>query len=173
MNVMEAFRPVTFVLQLFGLCMEPPCKHGKTILQCYSLLLITLKTIAFLSMIVNHDAIPPNDAYKIASAVKFAQFSCDFMLDIIILVEAFIKAYKEKEFMKNMQEIDCILVHHFDVDLKINELKRSAVKRLVVWICVIGLISVRFLRYHFNSKNISIVWFISRRSLQHRYRITK
>lgn len=154
MNAIEALRPVTRVLQLFGLSMVTPCKQIKNIpferiTKCYSVFLIVLRTIAFLSMTVKQDFRVYTDVHKMSTAVEFIQFYSDFALEIAILVEALVKAHKEKQFMRNIQEIDYILIHEFDIDLKINELKRSAVKRLVVWICFIGLIFVRFSKFHF------------------------
>lgn len=157
MNAIEALRPVTRVLQLFGLSAMPPCEQIKSILfkriiKCYSILLFTLRIAVFFSISMESGYYFQTDFHKIGYLVSKTQLYSIFMLEIIILVEALVKAHKEKQFMKNLTEIDGILMHHFDIDLKMKELKRAAVKQLMIWICVIGVISVRFIVSQYNTK---------------------
>lgn len=155
MNAIEALRPVSCVFQLLGLSVVPFGKKIKIkiknipIGRIIKLLPITLRLICFLISIKNgfyHGA----DPHKIISAIEVTQIYSVYVLEMIILVEALVKAHQERQFMDNLLEIDRILMHHFNFDLKMNELKRSIINRFVIWITIIGFISARILLFHYN-----------------------
>lgn len=141
MNTVAALRPVTRAFQLFGLSVTAPCKFknipSNRIIKCYSFLLIVLRiTIFVYSLAMNQFFIRAEGFVRGFTWTIDITLMCGIrLLEIIILVEAFVKIRQEKQFMQNFLEIDNIFVHHFNIDLKPNDLKLSTIKRLIIWVC--------------------------------------
>lgn len=159
MNTTEALRPVTRIFQLFGLSVTAPCKFknisSSRIIKCYSFLLIALRIGVFVhSIAMNRFVIRSEGTIRgLTTTIDVALMSGIRLLEIIILVEAFVKIRQEKQFMQNFLEIDNIIMHHFNIDLKSHELKLSTIKRLIIWVCTFGtIVSVNlFLAYTHSS----------------------
>lgn len=146
MNTAAALRPVTRAFQLFGLSVTATFKFknipSHRITKCYSLLLIALRISVFIySIASNQFFIRAKGLVRGLTSIIDITLMCGIrLLEIIILIEAFVKIRQEKQFMQNFLEIDKIFVHNFNIDLKPNELKRSTIKRLIIWVCVFGTI---------------------------------
>lgn len=146
MNTTEALRPVTRAFQLFGLSVTAPCKFkaisSNRMIKCYSALLIALRIAVFLHSVATGRFImrPESFVRGLTTTIDIALMSGIRLLEIIILVEAFVKIRQEKQFMQNFLEIDNIIMHHFSIDLKSRELKVSTIKRLIVWVCTFSVI---------------------------------
>lgn len=156
MNALEALRPVTCFFQFLGMTVTT-CRENKNIplefiIKCYSLLVIAIRFSLFFFVSINgtlFKSIKKGDPINLA--INIALICSTYLLEMSILIEAFIKARQEEKFMKNLLEIDRILMHHFDIDLKMSELKRSAIKQLLIWISIIGLFSGFLLIKHYNT----------------------
>lgn len=146
MNTAAALRPVTRAFQLFGLSVTAPCKFknipSNRIIKCYSFLLIALRISIFInSLVTNQFYIRADGSIRgLTSTIDITLLCGIRLLEIIILIEAFVKIRQEKQFMQNFLEIDDIFMHHFNIDLKPNDLKRSILKRLIIWVCTLGTI---------------------------------
>ena len=140
MNTIEALRPVNCVFQLFGLSVTRFCKFKNIPLQCvfkfYPLLLIAIRFIIFCYISNNYKvSINSKIDFLIDTIVMIGGIH---FLEISVLIEAFVKFRQEEKFMENLQEIDNILLHNFNIDLETVKLRKSLVELLFVWICVIA-----------------------------------
>lgn len=155
MNTIEALRPVTRAFQLFGLSVTAPCKFktisSNRLVKCYSMLLIAIRVGVLIHSIaaVRFILRPEASVRGLTKTIDIALMSGVRLLEIIVLVEAFVKIRHEKQFMQNFLEIDNIIMHHFSIDLKSNELKVSSLKRLIIWVSTfVAIVSVNlFLAY--------------------------
>lgn len=153
MNTIEALQLFISVLQFFGLSATRFSAFKfisiHRIIKYYSLLLIAARVCC--ALMFCH--MPPNRKFDLYVDI----ISTDFTLfcDISALIEAFAKARLEEKFMENCLEIDNILIQHFGIDLKMNELRKSTVKRLLIWICLTGTLSIWLLVRHYNFKYFS------------------
>lgn len=150
MSSVEALQPVIHVFQLFGLSVtrfsslkKSPLRH---VINHYPLLLIAIRCSVFCYVSMKYQLTTDED--KLISAINVFIIVSAHLLEISILIEAFVKARQEHTFMDNFVEIDNILSQQFDIDLKMNELKKSAFKRLIIWICIIGIESSYHLLMH-------------------------
>lgn len=145
MSAIEAIRPIIRVFQLFALSTVPvpvpvKSKHKRISLdeyfKIYSLLNIVFRVIIFLyASIANHFFIRQTE-YKIIAAIDTVLISGIRLVEISILVEAFLGRANEKRFIKNLIEIDEILRIRFNIDMKYGDLRRSAFKLSIIWICI-------------------------------------
>lgn len=146
MNTTEALRPVTRAFQLLGLSVTAPCKlkaiSSNRIIKCYSVFLIAVRIAVFIHSVAFGRFLIRTETFVrgLSNTIDIALMSGMRLLEIIILVEAFVKIRQEKQFMQNFLEIDNIIMHHFSIDLKSRELQVSTMKRLIVWVCTFGTI---------------------------------
>lgn len=146
MNTAEALRPINRAFQLFGLSVTPPCKlkniSSNWVIKCYSFLCIALRITSFFYSVGAKQFFKRADALVcgFSPTVDVASMCGIRLLEITILIEAFVKIRHEKQLMRNFLEIDNIFVHHFNVDLKPNELRRSIIKRFIIWASTFGVI---------------------------------
>lgn len=87
-------------------------------------------------------------------------------LEILISFEAFVKSRQEffynflLNFLENLLEIDNTLMQNFNIDLKMHQLKKSTVKRMIAWMCtiVIYYILTLFVHYKYAIFPLDIFW---------------
>lgn len=139
MNTIEALHPLTRVFQLFGLSITrcPTIKYipFHRVIKYYSLLLIAIRSSAFCYLVMKSNF---GSNCKLDLFVDRIVLNVGHFLGMSISTEAFFKARHEDTLMEKISEIDNILIQNFDVDLKLGELRKSAVKRLRIWICIQG-----------------------------------
>lgn len=151
MNTIEALQPVTSVFQLLGLSVarfstlksNPPFHR---VIKFYSLLLIAIRITVFCYIEMKFQLDVNSKLNLIITKVIFDSVH---FIDISILIEAFVKAHREETFMENFVEIDNILRQHFNINFKMNKLRKSSIQQLFVWLCLIEMYSgfLSFLHY--------------------------
>lgn len=150
MNTTEALQPVTSVFQLLGLSVTRFSTLKITLfhrtVKCYSLLLIAIRISVFCYISMKCQIAVDSKLNLIINKVIFVSVH---FIEILILIEAFVKSRREETFMENFVEIDNILKHHFNVDFKMHKLRKSAIKQLFVWLCVIEMYSSLLLFAHY------------------------
>lgn len=153
MSVIEAIEPVTHVFQLFGLSVVQFSTFKNSPIRCvinhYPLLLIAIRFSLFCYVSIKYQLTTDDDNF--ISAINVIIIISAHLLEIVILIETFVKACAEQMFMENFQKIDDILFQNFGVDLKFNKSRKSVVKRLVIWICIVGIESSYHLLMHSNA----------------------
>lgn len=153
MNTIESLQPVTSAFQLLGLSVAQFSTLRNLplhcVIKCYSLLLIAIRFAIFCFVLLKYEL--PAERDKITSVIYASVMVCSYLRETSILIEAFFKARQEEAFMGNFVEIDDTLMRHFDVDLKMNELRKSAFKQLIIWTCIIGIESIYHLQMHYDT----------------------
>lgn len=154
MNIIEGMRPLLGVLQLFGLSVTqfPTFKYISLhrVIKCYSLLFIAIRFIVFCYISVEYQILYLDDD-KLHSIIDMVILISAQTLQVSILFEAFVKARQERTFLENFLEIDDIFMNHFNVDLKISKQRNSAIKLLVIWLCIITVDSALSLVSNYNT----------------------
>lgn len=142
MNAIEALQPVTHIFQIFGLSVATSFQRSTLpfdwIIKCYSLLLNTLRIAIFAATIITQTFFVRDRTHAMYAIIDIILVCGVRLLEIVNSVEAFFKVHHEKQLMKNFMEIDNILMHRFNVDLKSNELRPSATKRLFIWLFTVA-----------------------------------
>lgn len=107
-------------------------------MKCYSFLLIALRITIFVYELLTHQLFIRETVLVNGLSTIFnnALLCGTRLLEITILIEALFKIRQEKKLMQNFVEIDNTLKRHFNIDLKPNELRRSTIKRLIIWTCI-------------------------------------
>lgn len=142
MNIIEALRPVIRIFQMFGLSAAQFCTFKyipfhRIIIKYYFFLLIATRFSIFCYISMKYHLSPTED--KVHSVIDVVSIASAHWLEIVILLEAFIKSHQDEAFMANFLQIDNLLIQHFGIDLKMNKLRISVVKRLAIWISIIGI----------------------------------
>lgn len=141
MNAIEAIQPVTTVFQLFGLSVATSLHPSKLpyhwILKCYSVLLNAIRIAILATTIVTHMFCVRNRAHDMYATIDTILVCGIRLLEIVNSTEAFFKIRHETKMEENLIEIDNILIHRFNIDLKPTELRPSAIKRLIIWLCIV------------------------------------
>lgn len=164
MDTIEALQPLIRVFQLLGMSIVefPTFKHipFHRVIKYYSLLLIASRFSIFCYIMTNSHIFANS---KLNFTIDRAILSFSHFVEMSTLLEAFVKARQEEMFLGNLREIDDILTHNFNVDLKMNKLRRSAVKRLIIWMCGIGVNCSLILFAHYNEYYFAsiIIWMMS------------
>lgn len=142
MNAIEAFQPVTNVFQIFGLSVATSFQPSKFpyqwIVKCYSFLLNSFRIGIFVVTILLQLFYVRNRSHEMYATIDTILVCGVRLLEIVNSAEAFLKFHHETQLMENFMEIDNILVHRFNIDLKPNELRSSVMKRLIVWFCTVA-----------------------------------
>lgn len=140
MDTILELRSVNRVLQLFGLSVTQFSTFKyiplHRFIKHYSILLIALRLIMFCYISIKYQISADNDDTMHSTLDTSTIFSAH-LLEIFILAEAFAKARLEETCMENFLEIDHILMQRFNIELKNGKQRRSAVYRLIIWLCVI------------------------------------
>lgn len=165
MNTIEALRPVTRLFQLFALSSTQLCALKcislQRLIKHYPLLLIAIRLIIFCYISTKYELSPTED--KIHSFMDVVAISIAYFLEIIILIEVFAKTSQEEAFMENFLEIDNILTQHFGINLKMNKLRTSTVKQLIIWIWIVAIDSSYRLLKRYNTQYFGqeLIWTLS------------
>lgn len=142
MNAIEALQPVTHVFQLFGLSVATPFQRAtfplRWILKCYSLLLNTLRIGIFTVTLMRQLFYVRNSTHEIYATIDIMLVCGVRLLEIVNSVEALFRGRKEQQLIENFMEIDRILMQRFNIDLKPNQLRYSAIKHLIIWFCAVA-----------------------------------
>lgn len=142
MNAIEALQPVNHVFHTFGLSVTPSCQRTKVscgwILKCYSLLLNSVRIGIFASTLITQIFFVRSRSHTMYATIDIILVCGVRLLEIVNSAEGFFKVQQEKQLMKNFMEIDNILMHRFNVDLKSSELRPSTIKRLIIWFCTLA-----------------------------------
>lgn len=165
MNSIEALQPLTRVFQLLGLSVTqiPTFRNIPLhrITKYYSLLLIAIRlcTVWYVLAKCQLTVISSTQSFIIDKIM----LGCVELLEVIILIEAFIKFRQEESLMDSFLQVDAIMMHHFDIDLKLNELRKSAVHRLIVWMSIVGLYFTCLWFTHYNTQyfHFILIWTLS------------
>lgn len=140
MSTVEALAPVARVLHLFGLspvqCSTIKFTPLQRVIKYYFLLLIAIRFSLYCYMYRKYELL---ETTKLSLFIDKFTLNAIHVLEMSILIEAFVKARQEKKFMEYCLEIDRILMHHFKIDLKSNDLRKSKIQLLIIWICIIVL----------------------------------
>lgn len=141
MSAIEAIQSIFRVFQLFGLSAVSILSNTSKIsigslFKIYSLLHIGIRVMIFLYAIISNQFFIRNNEYKIVSAIDTVLICGIRLVEIAILMEAFLKRRKEKQFMDELTEIDEILRSRFNIDMKYDDLKRSAYTLSIIWLCI-------------------------------------
>lgn len=143
MDAIEALQPVNCVFHIFGLSVMPSRQQSKfpcgCFLKCYSLLLNAIRIGIFAASLSTRTFFVRSRSHKMYATIDIILVCSVRLLEIINSVEGLFKGHQEKELVKNFMEIDRILLHRFNIDLKSHELRPSAIKRLIIWFCTIAL----------------------------------
>lgn len=141
MNVVQSIKPVTRVFQSFGLSVASSVKFKKHsfehFLKIYSILHITLRVAVFSYTLATDQFFIRSIKLPMFKTIDTVLVCAVRVIEIVNMVEALIKFREEQKFMDNLLEIDDILMHHFDVDIKPKQLRRASMKRLFTWTCII------------------------------------
>lgn len=142
MDAIEALQPVTNVLKIFGLSIVPSFQRKKFSfawhIKCYSLLLTTFRTCIFVLALLTQMFYVRCRFRDMYATIDIILLCGVRLIEITNATEAFLKVRHEKQLIRNFIEIDNILMNRFNIQLKSNELRLSAIKRLIVWFCAIG-----------------------------------
>lgn len=164
MNVIEALQPLTRVFQLLGLSVTQVRVSRNSplhrFIKYYPLLLIAIRLyITWYILAKCQLTINSTQSFIIDKIM----LGCVEILEVTILIEAFMKFRQEKTLLEEFLQVDSILMHHFNIDLKMNELRKSAVQRLIVWVCIVGLYFACLLLTHYNTRNshFILIWTLS------------
>lgn len=153
MNTVEALQPLMRVFQLLGLSVTriPTFKYVPLhrFIKYYSLLLVASRP-SILGYVLINFKVSANS--RLNSFVDRVIIYAGHFLGISIVVEAFVKSRQEEMFLKKIHEIDNNFLRLLNVDLKLNELKKSGVKRLIMWLSAIGTISGWLLYTHYHTR---------------------
>lgn len=164
MNTIEALQPFIRVFQLLGMSVTrfSTLKYIPIhrVIKYYSILLILIRSSTVWSIVLN---------YKVSVNSKFNNYidkiilGCGHFLEISILIEAVVKARQEEMFLKNFLDIDSILMRDFSVDLKLNKLKKSVIKRMIIWMFIVGIACSWIIFTHYNTQYIphALIWILS------------
>lgn len=140
MSAIEAIQSIFRVFQLFSLSVVSILPNTSKIsigilFKIYSLLHIGIRVTIFLYASISNQFFIRNNEYKIVSAIDTVLICGIRLVEIAILVEAFVKRKKEKQFMDDLVEIDKIIRSHFNIDMKYDDLKRSTCILSIIWLC--------------------------------------
>lgn len=142
MDAIEALQPVSYVFHLFGLSVMPSSRRAKFPLGCilkFYTVLLNAARIGILAMtLIKSLFYVRSQTHKMYATIDIILVCGVRLLEIINSIEGLFKGHQEKELMKNFMEIDKILMHRFNVDLRSHELRPSAIKRFIVWFCTIA-----------------------------------
>lgn len=142
MNSIQALRPITRVFHLFGLSVPLSCNlNSNYLIKFYFLLHIGLRCAIFsYTLWANQLFLRNTDSIIMMSIDAFSICSVR-LLEIVILIEAYAKVHEEKQLMDDLLEIDEIFLYQLNTDLKFNQLRWYALKRLTIWMCTFTLVS--------------------------------
>lgn len=165
MDAIEALQPVNHVFHLFGLSVMPSIRakfpYG-CLLKCYCFLLNAGRIGIFASTLITQLFFVRSGSHKMYKTIDIILVCGIRLLEIINSTEGFFKGHQEKELMKNFLEIDKILMHRFNVDLRSHELRPSAIKRLIIWLCTIAFtLGGNLLLTHFCGKHDMFFFYLT------------
>lgn len=155
MDSMKALLPITRVFHLFGLsvAVSTSCKFNTYLIRFYFLLLIALRCGIFGYTLWTNQLFLRNPESSINTVIDIFSICSVRLLEIVILIEAILRACEEKKLMENFLEIDDIFLYRLNIDLKCSRLRQSIIKRFTIWVCTFTFVSGCAVLLAYNTPN--------------------